>query len=138
MNKKLFLLLVAVHISCIAIAETLDRVGGKEIPPSAVLMCDEHVIGEPSGKPLHIDWQAFGVNEGVSEVVQFYQSQFRRPPVLESNGQSYTWTIKGEDNVLKYSVKPPSAAGPWTGCLMPPSNFRAVVLISKAIGATSR
>lgn len=137
MNKKLLLLLVAAHMSSVSAAETLDRIGGKEIPLGAVLMCDEHLVGEASGKPLHIDWQAFGVNEGIGEVVQFYQSQFRRPPVLESDGQSYSWTIKGDDNVVRYSVKTPSAAVAWTGCSTPPTNFKAVVLISNAIGAAS-
>ncbi|UMR29123.1 hypothetical protein MJ904_18755 [Massilia sp. MB5] len=138
MNKKLFHLLVVSHISSASAAEKLDRVGGKEIPPGAVLMCDEHVVGEASGKPLHIDWQAFGANGGAGEIVQFYQSQFRRPPVLESDGQSYTWTIKGENNELKYSVKAPSAAGPWAGCTIPPFNLKAVVLISNAIGTKGR
>ena len=137
MNKKLFLLFVVAHSSCASAAEKLDRVGGKEIPPSAVLMCDEHVVGEASGKPLHIDWQAFGSNDGVGKIVQFYQSQFRRPPVLESNGQRYTWTFKGEDSELKYSVETPSAVGP-SGCAIPPINFKVVVLISNAIGRKGR
>lgn len=34
--------------------------------------------------------------------------------------------------------KAPSAAGPWTGCAIPPFNVKAVVLISNAIGTKGR
>jgi len=138
MNKILLLLLVIFHIGCASAAEKLDRVGSKELPTGAVLMCDEHVVGEASGKPVHIDWQAFGLNEEIDKAIQFYQSQFRQPPTSNSDAQSYTWTFKGEYNELQYSVKTPSATGPWSGCSKQPTNFKAVVLISNAIWVNGR
>ena len=133
MNKKLLLLLVISHVGCALAAEKWDRVGNKELPADAVLMCGEHVVGESSGKPVHIDWQAFGLNEGTGKIVQFYQSQFGVAPATDSDAQGYTWTFKSEFSELQYSVKTPSAAGPWSGCSKQPANFKAVVLISNAI-----
>ena len=133
MNKNLLLLSVVICIECASAAESSDRVGNKPLPAGAVLICDEHVIGEASGKAVHIDWQAFGLSEDASETVQFYQSKFGQAPAAHSDGQSYTWTFKGEYNELQYSVKTPSAGGPWSGCAKQPTDFKAVVLISNAI-----
>jgi hypothetical protein len=138
MNKKLLLLFVIFYIGCASAAEKFDRVGNKELPADAVLICDEHVVGESSGEPVHIDWQAFGLDEGTGEIVQFYQSQFGVPPTSKNEAQGYTWTFKGEFSELQYSVKTSSAAGPWSGCSNQPANFKAVVLISNAIWVKGR
>ncbi|MYM97822.1 hypothetical protein [Duganella vulcania] len=138
MNKKLLLLLVISHIGCALAAEKLDRVGNKELPPDAVLICDDHVVGESSGKPMHIDWQAFGLDEGTDKTVQFYQSQFGVAPATDNDAQGYTWIFKSEYSELQYSVKTPSAAGPWSGCSKPPAHFKAIVLISNAIRVKGR
>ncbi|WP_143068027.1 hypothetical protein [Duganella sp. CF517] len=63
MNTKLLLLSIVAYMGCASAVKSSDRVGNKELPAGAVLMCDEHVVGEASGKPVHIDWQAFGLNE---------------------------------------------------------------------------
>lgn len=138
MNKKLLLLSIVAYIECASAAGSSDGIGNKELPAGAVLMCGEHVVGEASGKPVHIDWQAFGLNEEAEGTVQFYQSQFGRPPATNSDGQSYTWTIKGEYNELQYSVKTPRAGGPWSGCAKQPTDFKAIVLISNAIWVNGR
>jgi len=101
-------------------------------------MCDENVVGDSSGKPVHIDWQAFGLNEEIEKIVKFYQFQFGQPPATSSDTQSYTWTFKGESNVLKYSVETPSADGPWSGCAKQPASFKAVVFISNALWVKGR
>jgi hypothetical protein len=138
MNKTLLLLSIVTGIGCASAAEGSDRVGNMQLPAGAVLMCDEHVIGEASGKPVHIDWQAFGLNEETGKSVQFYQSQFGQPPATSSDAQSFTWTFEGEYNELQYSVKTPTADGPWSGCAKQPTNFKAVVLISNAIWVNGR
>lgn len=138
MNTKLLLLSIVANIGCASAVESSDRVGNKELPAGAVLMCDEHVVGEASGKPVHIDWQAFGLNEETNKTVQFYQSQFGQPPATSSDAQSYTWTFKGEYNELQYSVRTPSADWPWSGCVTQPAKFKAVILISNAIWAKGR
>lgn len=138
MNKKLLLLSIAAYIGCASAAESLDRVGNKKLPAGAVLICDEHVIGDASGKPVHIDWQAFGLNEEAGKTVQFYQSLFGEPPAISSDAQSYTWAFKDGFNELKYSVKTPTADGPWSGCTKQPTHFKTIVLISNAIMVKGR
>lgn len=138
MNKNLIVLLIAAYIGCTSAAESGDRVGNKELPAGAVLMCDEHVVGEASGKPVHIDWQAFGLGEDAGRTVRFYQSLFGQPPVANSDAQSYTWTFKGEFNELKYSVETQKVDGPWSGCAKQPTNFKTIVLISNAIWVKGR
>lgn len=138
MNKILLLLSVVAYIGCASANESSDRVGNKELPAGAVLMCDEHVVGESSGKPVHIDWQAFGLNEEIEKIVQFYQSLFGHPPAINSDAQNYNWTFKGEYNELKYSVANPSAGGPWSGCAKQPASFKAVVIISNALWVKGR
>lgn len=100
-------------------------------------MCDEHVVGQSSGKPVHIDWQAFGLNEEPDKTKEFYQAQFGRSPDLD-DAQSSTWTFKGEQNELRYSVKTRSASGPWSGCSRQPTEFKAIILISNLIWAKGR
>ncbi|WP_256080449.1 hypothetical protein [Massilia sp. YIM B04103] len=138
MNRILIVVLLVAHAGCAWGAEKLDRVGNKKLPVGAILMCDEHVVGEASGKPVHIDWQAFGFDEGTDKVVQFYQSQFGLSPVKGSDAQGYTWTFKGEYNELQYAVQSPSATGPWSGCSIQPTAFQAVILISNAIWIKGR
>jgi hypothetical protein len=138
MNKKPLFFLIAVHIGFASANESSDRVGNKELPAGAVLICDEHVVGEASGKPVHIDWQAYGLNDETGKTVQFYQSQFGHPPVTDADGQSHTWTFKSEYHELQYSVKTSSAAGPWSGCVKQPASFKSVVLISNAIWVKGR
>ena len=132
MYKNLFLLLAVAHIGYTMAAEESDSVGNKKLPTGAVLMCSEHIAGEASGKPVHIVWQAFGLDEEISKTVQFYQAQFRQPPAI-ADAQSYTWIFNGEHDELHYSVEIPSAAGPWSGCKIQPANFKAIILISNAI-----
>lgn len=132
MIKKMLLLLVLAYLGRASAAESTDRVGNKELPFGAVLLCSEHVVGESSGKPMHIDWQAFGLDDEMEKTVQFYQSLFGQPPATEGDGQSYIWTFKGEYNELHYAVKTPTADGPWSQCPKH-ADFKSVILISNAI-----
>ena len=133
MNREMLLLLFVAQLGNASATGESDRVGGKALPTNAVLICDEHVVGEASGKPMHIDWQAYGLHEETEKVMQFYQSQFGRPSASDKGGQSSTWTFKGEYNELQYSVKAASADGPWVKCAKQPTGYKAVVFISNAI-----
>ena len=133
MNKKLLLLLMVAHIGFASAADGFDRIGNKELPAGAVLICEEHIVGEASSKPVHIDWQAFGLRAETGKIAQFYQTQFGRPSVTNDDAQNHTWTFKGEYNELKYSVRAASDDGPWSGCAKQLGSFKAVVLISNKI-----
>ncbi|MCC2956528.1 hypothetical protein LK542_12980 [Massilia sp. IC2-477] len=130
MNSKNLLLLGAVCLGCTAAAAESDSVGNKKLPAGAVLMCRQHVHGA-SDKPMHIDWQAFGLNEDRERIKHFYQAQFGQPPTRE-DAQSYTWIFEGKQNELHYSVRTPSANGPWAACSIQATNFEVIVLISNA------
>jgi len=131
---RFFLPLFIAYCGCAAAAEQLDRIGSKKLPDEAVLMCGEHVIGDASGKSMHIEWQAFGLNEDSEKTAQFYQAQFGQPPARDDAGR-YSWRFKGEYSELIYSVQLSSSAGPWSGCSNRPSRFKAIVLISNGIWA---
>jgi hypothetical protein len=138
MKNKFFFLLVTALSGCILADEKLDRVGNMKLPAGAVLICHENIDGEASGKPVHIDWQAFGLIEKPEKTVEFYLARFHRPPVFDSAAQSYTWTLKSEYGEIHYSVNVPSAAGPWSGCSIKTTKFRSVVFISNATSANGR
>lgn len=133
MNKNLLSIMLAAHVGAALAAEELDGVGNKRLPSGAVLMCEEHVVAEASGKPVHIGWQAYGLNSGTEKAAQFYASQFALPPTQGHDAHSYTWTFKGKYSELRYSVQSPSVAGPWSGCAIQPSGFQSIILISNAI-----
>jgi hypothetical protein len=132
MNRKLLFLLLTAHVGFASATEKTDNVGNKPLPAGAVLMCGEHIIGQSPDKPVHISWQAFGLHDETVKTVQFYQTQFGRPPAPVTSAQSYTWKFTGEQNELHYSVQTPSTDGPWSGCAIKPANFKTVILISNA------
>jgi hypothetical protein len=127
-NHKFFLLLIVGYYGCAAAGEQLDRVGNKKLPDGAVLMCGQHVVG----KSMHIDWQAFGLNEDIDKTRQFYQAQFGQPPARD-DAQGYAWTFKHTNSELIYSVQYSSTAGPWSNCSAQPFKFKTIVLISNGI-----
>ena len=138
MRTHRFLLpLIIAYYGCVAAAEQSDSIGSKTLPAEAVLMCGEHVVGDASGKSMHIDWQAFGLNEDIENIAQFYQAQLGQPPARDDAGR-YTWGFKGVYSELIYSVQPSSTAGPWSGCSTQPSRFKTIVLISNGIWAQER
>ncbi|UVW29556.1 hypothetical protein [Massilia sp. H6] len=132
---RIFLTLIFAGYGCAAAAEQSDSVGSTKLPAGAVLMCGEHVVGDASAKPIHIDWQAFGLHEDMDKVAQFYQVQFGQPTARDDIGR-YTWRSKGAHSELIYAVQPSSTAGPWSGCSTDSSRFKTIVLISKGIWAT--
>lgn len=138
MNRKLLLLSMVAHIGFASAADGFDRIGHKELPSGAVLICEEHIVGEASSKPVHIDWQAFGLRADAGEIAQFYHTQFGRPSAANDDAQNQTWRFKGEYNELQYSVRATSEDGPWSGCAKQLGSFKSVLLISNAIWEKGR
>lgn len=132
-HRFLFALLIA-YSGWATAAEQSDRIGGKKLPGETVLMCGERVIGDASSKSMHIDWQAFGLNEDIDKTAQFYQAQFGQLPSRDAAGR-YIWRFKSEYSELIYSVQLSSSAGPWSGCSNQPSRFKTIVLVSNGIWA---
>jgi len=94
-------------------------------------MCKGRVYGDAQTS-MHINWEAYGLNEGINKTTQFYQAQFGQVPTREDAGR-YTWKFKGEYGELIYSVQLSSSAGPWSECSNQPSKFKTIVLISNGI-----
>lgn len=84
---RFFLPLIIVYYGCATAAEQSDRVGSKKLPDEAVLMCGEHVVGDARGRSMHIDWQAFGLNENIEKTAQFYEAQLGQPPARDDAGR---------------------------------------------------
>ena len=122
---RFFLSLIIAYYGCAAAAEQSDRIGSKRLPDKAVQMCGEHVAGDASGKSIHIDWQAFGLNEDIETAARFYEAQFGQPPARDDAGR-YTWTFRDVYSELIYSVQLSSTPGPWSGCSTEPSQFNAI------------
>jgi hypothetical protein len=129
---KFLLSLLIVYGACATAAEQSDRIGSKKLPVEAVRVCKERVYGDAAHRSIHINWEAYGLNEDTDKTAHFYQAQFGHPPA-EDEGGRYTWRFKGEYSELIYSVQPSSSEGPWSACSNQPRKFKTTVLISNRI-----
>ncbi len=131
---RFFFPLIVAYCGCATAAEQSDKIGSTKLPENAVLMYAQHVVGDASGNAMHIEWQAFGFNDDIDNIVQFYQEQFSQPPAREDTGR-YVWRFKKALGELVYSLQPSLAAGPWSKCSLRPPGFENILLISNATSA---